>query len=66
MFAGGAGCLLSFPLISCHFISFHFMSYLPSCPSRDEMDQYLNVDQWQEKPEKESKEEDEAESKEKP
>lgn len=51
-------------LMSFHFLPFHLLS--PVMSLENEMDQYLNVDQWQEKPEKESKEEDEAESKEKP
>ena len=68
MLAGRAGCcccfhVLSFPFSSFHLISFPFSSFhLMPCPLRDEMDQYLNVDQWQKKSEKESKEEDEKDS----
>ena len=59
--------LISFPLI--HLLSFPFVSSPISChvPLGDDMDQCLNVDQWQKKSEKESKtEKDEEESKEKP
>ena len=61
---------LSFHLISCHFISFPFISAPMSChvPLRHEIDQYLNVDQWQKICEKSSKkskkEENEEQSKE--
>ena len=67
LLAGLAGCfcfhVLSFPFSSFHLISFPFSSFhLMPCPLRDEMDQYLNVDQWQKKSKKESKEEDEKDS----
>ena len=48
------GSLDSFHLILFHFLSFHFISFHLG----DEMDQYLNVDQWQKKPETEPKKEE--------
>ena len=62
--------LISSHLISLHFIPFHVLSLPISChvPLGDEMDQYLNMDQWQKTSQKESKktEEDGEYSKETP
>ena len=79
MLAGWAGWLLflsfsfyliSSHLISLHFIPFHVLSFPISyhVPLGDELDQYLNMDQWQKKSQKESKktEEDGEYSKETP
>ena len=44
----------SFHLILFHFLSSHFISFHLG----DEMDQYLNVDQWHKKPETEPKKEE--------
>ncbi len=64
--AGLAGCFCVH-FLSLRFILSHFISSPISChvPLEDEMDQYLNVNQWENKSEKESKkkEEDEVEIK---
>ena len=66
LLAGLAGCFC-FHFLSLRFILSHFISSPISChaPLEDEMDQYLNVDQWEKKSEKEfkKKEEDEVEIK---